>query len=76
MNTSGLLLSPSMTPGFKFVIRDVNYTEGDRVIELNASEDLYSIAEWKNPTSNETSNRRQLRYARVRPAIFCTNRGH
>ena len=34
MNTPGLMLSPSMTPGFRFVIMDVNYTEGDRVIEL------------------------------------------
>jgi fructose 1,6-bisphosphate aldolase/phosphatase len=44
MNTPGLMLSPTMTDGFKFVIMDVNYTEGDRVIELNAPEDLYSIA--------------------------------
>jgi fructose 1,6-bisphosphate aldolase/phosphatase len=44
MNTPGLMLSPSMTAGFKFVIMDVNHTEGDRVIELNAPEDLYSIA--------------------------------
>jgi fructose 1,6-bisphosphate aldolase/phosphatase len=44
MNTPGLMLSPSMAEGFRFVIMDVNYTEGDRVIELNAPEDLYSIA--------------------------------
>jgi fructose 1,6-bisphosphate aldolase/phosphatase len=44
MNTPGLMLSPSMTEGFKFIIMDVNHTEGDRVIELNAPEDLYSIA--------------------------------
>ncbi|HEX9787643.1 MAG TPA: fructose 1,6-bisphosphatase, partial [Candidatus Binatia bacterium] len=44
MNTPGLMLSPSMTEGFKFVIMDVSHTEGDRVIELNAPEDLYSIA--------------------------------
>ncbi len=44
MNTPGLMLSPSMNQGFKFVIMDVNHTEGDRVIELNAPEDLYSIA--------------------------------
>jgi len=44
MNTPGLMLSPSMTAGFKFVIMDVGHTEGDRVIELNAPEDLYSIA--------------------------------
>lgn len=44
MNTPGLMLSPAMTAGFRFVIMDVNYTEGDRVIELNAPEDLYAIA--------------------------------
>lgn len=44
MNTPGLMLAPSMAKGFKFVIMDVNYTEGDRIIELNAPEDLYDIA--------------------------------
>jgi fructose 1,6-bisphosphate aldolase/phosphatase len=44
MNTPGLMLSPSMTKGFRFVIMDVNYTEGDRIIALNAPEDLYAIA--------------------------------
>ena len=44
MNTPGLMLSPKLAKGFRFVIMDVNYTEGDRVIELNAPEDLYDIA--------------------------------
>ncbi len=44
MNTAGLLLSPELTKGFRFRILDVNYTEGDRVIELNAPEELYGIA--------------------------------
>jgi fructose 1,6-bisphosphate aldolase/phosphatase len=44
MNTPGLILAPTMTQGFRFVIMDVNHTEGDRIIELNAPEDLYSIA--------------------------------
>jgi fructose 1,6-bisphosphate aldolase/phosphatase len=44
MNTPGLILSPKMSRGFRFVIMDVSYTEGDRVIELNAPEDLYEIA--------------------------------
>lgn len=44
MHCSGLMLSPKMFKGFKFVIQDVNYTEGDRLIELNAPEDLYDIA--------------------------------
>ncbi|MBI2780036.1 MAG: fructose 1,6-bisphosphatase [Gammaproteobacteria bacterium] len=44
MNTPGLILSPNMSKGFRFVIMDVNNTEGDRVIELNAPEELYDIA--------------------------------
>ncbi len=44
MNTPGLMLSPSMAEGFRFVIMDVSHTEGDRVIELDAPEDLYAIA--------------------------------
>lgn len=44
MNTAGLLLSPEMSKGYRFRIMDVSYTEGDRVIELNAPEELYAIA--------------------------------
>jgi fructose 1,6-bisphosphate aldolase/phosphatase len=44
MNTAGLLLSPEITKGFRFRVMDVNYTEGDRVIELNTPEDLYDLA--------------------------------
>jgi fructose 1,6-bisphosphate aldolase/phosphatase len=43
MNTAGLLLSPEITKGFTFRIMDVNYTEGDRVIELSTPEDLYDL---------------------------------
>jgi fructose 1,6-bisphosphate aldolase/phosphatase len=44
MNTPGLILAPSMAKGFKFVIMDVSYTGGDRIIELDAPEELYGIA--------------------------------
>jgi fructose 1,6-bisphosphate aldolase/phosphatase len=44
MNTPGLVLAPSMAAGFRFVIMDVNHTEGDRIIELDAPERLYDIA--------------------------------
>ncbi|RLB07936.1 MAG: fructose 1,6-bisphosphatase [Deltaproteobacteria bacterium] len=44
MYCPGLMLSPAMDKGFKFTIMDVEYTEGDRIIELNAPEDLYDIA--------------------------------
>lgn len=44
MNTPGLVLAPSMAEGFRFVVMDVNSTKEDRVIELNAPEDLHDIA--------------------------------
>ncbi|MEW5785735.1 MAG: fructose-1,6-bisphosphate aldolase/phosphatase [Bacillota bacterium] len=44
MYCSGLILSPSMSSGFKFVIMDVAHTDCDRTIELNTPEDIYDIA--------------------------------
>ncbi len=44
MNTPGLLLSPEISRGYRFRVMDVGYTEGDRVIELDAPEDLYALA--------------------------------
>jgi fructose 1,6-bisphosphate aldolase/phosphatase len=44
MNTPGLILSPNMSKGFRFVVMDVNYTEGDRVIELETPAEIYDLA--------------------------------
>lgn len=44
MYCAALILSPSISMGFKFTIMDVSYTGADRIIELNAPEDLYDIA--------------------------------
>ena len=44
MNTPGLLLAPRMTKGFRFVVMYVQHTTQDRVIELDAPEDLYDLA--------------------------------
>jgi fructose 1,6-bisphosphate aldolase/phosphatase len=44
MHNAGLLLSPKMATGFKFNVMDVSYTKADRVIELNAPEEIYDIA--------------------------------
>jgi fructose 1,6-bisphosphate aldolase/phosphatase len=44
MVSSGLILSPKVGKGFTFRIMDVANTEGDRVIDLSAPEDLYDIA--------------------------------
>lgn len=44
MYCPGLILSPSLKKGFKWVIMDVNYTKADRVIELVTPEETYDIA--------------------------------
>lgn len=44
MNTPGLILSPAMSKGYRFVVMDVAHTAADRVIELDAPEDLYDLA--------------------------------
>lgn len=40
----GLILSPVLKKGFKFVIMDVSHTETDKVIELVSPEETYDIA--------------------------------
>jgi fructose 1,6-bisphosphate aldolase/phosphatase len=44
MHNSGLILSPTMSKGFRFDIMDVSYTKADKVISLNAPEETYQIA--------------------------------
>lgn len=44
MHCAGLILSPRIKQGFKFVIMDVNYTKTDRIIELVSPEETYDIA--------------------------------
>jgi fructose 1,6-bisphosphate aldolase/phosphatase len=44
MYCAGLILSPKMSDGFKFRIIDVEYTQKDKIVELNTPEELYDIA--------------------------------
>jgi len=44
MYNAGLILAPRVKEGFKFVIMDVNYTKADKIIELQAPEEIYDIA--------------------------------
>ena len=44
MYNAGLILSPKIKKGFKFVIMDVAYTQADKIIELNTPEESYDIA--------------------------------
>ena len=38
------MLSARIAAGFRFVVMDVGYTEGDRVIELQTPEEIYDLA--------------------------------
>ncbi len=44
MYCAGLILSPKISEGFIFRIIDVGYTQKDKIIELNAPEEIYDIA--------------------------------
>ncbi len=44
MNTAGLLLSPEISKGFRYRVQDVDFTKGDRLIDLTPPEDLYDLA--------------------------------
>jgi len=44
MNTPGLILAPAVGKGFKWVVMDVEHTDGDRVIELVTPEESYLLA--------------------------------
>ena len=44
MTTPGLILSQNLGRGFRWVVMDVNHTEGDRVIELVTPEEIYDLA--------------------------------
>jgi fructose 1,6-bisphosphate aldolase/phosphatase len=44
MYCAGLILSPKMSDGFMFRIIDVEYTQKDKIVELNTPEELYDVA--------------------------------
>jgi fructose 1,6-bisphosphate aldolase/phosphatase len=44
MTTPGLILSPNLSKGFRWVVMDVSHADADRVIELNTPEEIYDLA--------------------------------
>ncbi|MGD9765426.1 MAG: fructose-1,6-bisphosphate aldolase/phosphatase [Candidatus Binatia bacterium] len=44
MTCPGLILSPAISQGFRWVVMDVSHTAGDRVIELHTPEEIYDLA--------------------------------
>lgn len=43
MYNAGLILSPTGGLGYTFTVMDVDFTDGDRVIELSTPEEMYSL---------------------------------
>lgn len=76
MHNSGLILSPKMAKGFKFVIMDVAYTKGDRVIELNTPEELYDIAALLRETDRYVIEKIFSRSSGEQAASISTTRLH
>jgi len=44
MHNAGLILSPQVKKGFKFVIMDVSFVKADKIVELRSPEEIYDIA--------------------------------
>lgn len=76
MNTAGLLLSPEITKGFRFRIQDINYTEGDRIIDLNAPENLYDLAALLRDNDRYVVESIRSRHEREQAAVVSTTRLH
>ena len=76
MYNSGLILSPNMAKGFKFVIMDVNYTEGDKMIELVAPEESYDIAALLRDNERYVVESVWSRETGDIAAVACTSRLH
>lgn len=76
MNTSGLLLSPEINQGFRFRVMDVNYTQGDRVIELDAPEELYDLAALLRDNDRYVVESIWSRHSGEQAAVVSTQRLH
>lgn len=76
MNTPGLLLTSELARGFRFTILDVAHTEGDRVVELDAPEDLYLIAALLRDTERYVVESVHSRATGAQAVVASTSRLH
>ena len=76
MNTPGLILSPNLSKCFRFIIMDVNHTEGDRVIELVAPEESYHIAALLRDSERYVVESVWSRATSEQAAVVATSRLH
>lgn len=76
MNTPGLILSPKLAQGFKWVIMDVNHTDGDRIIELVTPEEIYDLAALLRDTERYVVESVWSRASGEQAAVVSTSRLH
>jgi len=76
MHTPGLILSPDIKKGFRFVIMDVSYTKSDRIIELNTPEEIYDIAALLRDPEKYVVESVWLRDKKEQAVSACTCRLH
>lgn len=76
MYTPGLLLSLGFGRGFRFIVQDVSYTDGDRLIELNAPEDYYELASLLRDLERYVIKEIYSRQTGEQAATVCTTRLH
>jgi fructose 1,6-bisphosphate aldolase/phosphatase len=76
MYNAGLILSPEINKGFKFVVMDVNNTEVDRIIELNSPEEIYSLATLLRDTGRFVVESIWSRHSKEQAVAVATTRLH
>ena len=76
MYNAGLLLSSKINRGFSFNVMDVSYTKGDRIITLNAPEDMYDLAALLRDNDRFVVESVYSRASREQAAVVSTTRLH
>ena len=76
MHNAGLILSPQLKKGFKFVIMDVSCTQADRIIELKSPEENYDIAALLRDTEKYVVESIWSRTSGEQVVSACTSRLH
>ena len=76
MNTPGLILSPKLGKGFRFVVMDVSCAEVDRVIELVTPEEIYDLATLLRDTERYVVESIWSRATGEQAAVVSTSRLH
>ena len=76
MNTPGLILSPKLGQGFRFVVMDISSAEVDRVLELVTPEELYDLATLLRDTGRYVVESIWSRATGEQAAVVSTSRRH